>query len=181
MKVVPKALVAAVVIVLICVLFVVWLVVRYPMRNRPEPGTSAPEQAAIENRKSKIENSDWPMFRGGQNLSGVASGTLPDSLVPIWKFKTGDSVKSSPVIVNDRVFVGSSDNNIYAIDLANGKQVWAYKTTDAVEATPCVVEGSVLVGSSDGFLYALDARSGSLRWKHETDGQILGAANWTRR
>jgi outer membrane protein assembly factor BamB len=35
------------------------------------------------------------------------------------------------------------------------------------------------VGSADGFLYALDARTGSLKWKYKTDGQILGAANWT--
>ena len=118
------------------------------------------------------------MFRGGQELSGKASGTLADSMKLLWKFKTGGQIKSSPVIDSGLVFVGSADANIYAIDLEKGSRVWAYKTTDAIEATPCVVAGSVFVGSSDGFLYALDARTGSLKWKYKTDGQILGAANW---
>jgi len=122
----------------------------------------------------------WPMFRGGQQLLGRASGTLPDSLRFVWKFKTNGQIKSSPAIDDNLVFIGSSDGNVYAIDLEGGHQVWAYKTDDAVEATACVVEGSVFVGSSDGFLYALDAKSGSLNWKYKTDGQILGAANWTR-
>ena len=122
----------------------------------------------------------WPMFRGGQGLLGRAPGALPDSLRLLWKFQTGDQVKSSPVIDDDFVFIGSSDANIYAIDLQDGQQVWSYTTTDAVEATPCVLEGSVFAGSLDGFLYALDARDGSLRWKYETEGQISGAANWTR-
>ncbi|OHB73848.1 MAG: Pyrrolo-quinoline quinone, partial [Planctomycetes bacterium RBG_16_55_9] len=102
------------------------------------------------------------------------------SLTFLWKFKTGDTVKSSPVIVGNRVFVGSSADNVYAIDLSMGQKVWSYKTTDAVEATPCAVEGAVFVGSLDGFLYALDAENGSLKWKYETEGQILGAANWTQ-
>jgi len=122
----------------------------------------------------------WPMFRGGQRLLGRALGTLPDSMVLVWKFKTDREIKSSPAIYDGLVFIGSSDANIYAIDLENGRQVWAYQTGDAVETSPCVVEGLVFIGSSDNFLYALDAKTGKLRWKYETGGQILGAANWTR-
>jgi outer membrane protein assembly factor BamB len=128
----------------------------------------------------KILNSSWPMFRGGQELSGRALGTLADSMTLLWKFKTGGPIKSSPVIDGGLVFVGSADTNIYAIDLEKGRRVWAYKTTDSIEATSCVVAGSVFVGSADGFLYALDARTSSLKWKYQTGGQILGAANWTR-
>jgi outer membrane protein assembly factor BamB len=43
-----------------------------------------------------------------------------------------------------------------------------------------VIDNTVFVGSGDGFLYALEADSGQLKWKYETDGEILGAANWTR-
>jgi outer membrane protein assembly factor BamB len=119
------------------------------------------------------------MFRGGQELSGRASGTLADSMALLWKFKTAGPIKSSPVIDDGLVFVGSADANIYAIDLENGSRAWVYKTSDAVEATPCVAGGSVFVGSADGFLYALDVKTGSLKWKYQTGGEILGAANWT--
>lgn len=121
----------------------------------------------------------WPMFRGGQGLLGRASGTLADSLELLWRFKTEGQVKSSPAIGDGLVFVGSSDANVYAIDLASGNRVWAYRTGGDVEAGPCVVDGSVYIGSSDRHLYAFDANSGAFKWKYKTGGKILGSANWT--
>jgi outer membrane protein assembly factor BamB len=189
MKAATKTKVAGVIVFLVCGLAVLYPVIRFSMRDRRESRPSDLGSTEIEtppssshNLKSQISDlkSDWPMFRGGQNLSGRAPGDLPDSFTALWKFKTGDAVKSSPVVVDNVVFVGSSDENVYAIDLETGRKVWAYETTDAIEATPCVIEDSVFVGSLDGFLYALNAKDGSLLWKYETEGQILGAANWTR-
>jgi outer membrane protein assembly factor BamB len=137
----------------------------------------APPSAAL---AVTSDGADWPMFHGGPSLRGVASGTLADSLTLLWKFKTGAEVKSSPAISEGRVFVGSSDKNVYALDLQTGNKLWSYTTDDSVEAAPCVLNGRVFVGSGDNWLYALDAGTGELKWKYETDGQILGAANWTR-
>ncbi|MHC4759711.1 MAG: outer membrane protein assembly factor BamB family protein, partial [Planctomycetota bacterium] len=122
-------------------------------------------------------NGSWPMFHGEPNLAGRCENELPDSLRMVWKFQTGDEVKSSAAIDEAIVYVGSSDGNVYAIDLKTGKQVWSYKTEGGVEATACVVEDIVFIGSSDSFLYALDKVTGELKWKSETDGQILGSAN----
>jgi len=124
------------------------------------------------------DTNNWPMFRGGQDLSGMAKGSLPDSLTLIWKFKTGGEIKSSPAIDDGLVFVGSSDANVYAVNLRTGQQVWAFKTNDAVEASPCAVGGMIFVGSSDNFLYAIDAKTGQLKWKYQTGAKVLGAANW---
>jgi len=140
-------------------------------RNHVTPGLDQGPQS---------EDASWPMFHGGQGLLGRAVGDLPDSLQSLWRFKTGDQVKSSPAIAQGRVFVGSSDENVYALDLSTGQKVWSYKTGGSVEAAPCILESRVFVGSSDNFLYALDAQTGELKWKYETGGQILGAANWTR-
>jgi outer membrane protein assembly factor BamB len=132
---------------------------------------SAPKKpVALEVQKN------WPVFRGDQGLTGRSVGILPDELDIAWKFKTAGPIKSSPVIADGVVYVGSSDANVYAIE--NGKELWQFKTGGDVESSPCVLEGSVYVGSSDGFLYALDANSGELRWKYETGDKILGGANW---
>ncbi len=163
-----------VVIVGLCLILVAMII------SRPESGDKETVTELIQPQVAVQGQSSWPMFRGGQSLLGTAAGTLPDSLQLVWKFKTGAEIKSSPAIDDGLVFIGSADANVYAIGLENGRQVWAYPTGDAVEATPCVVDGCVFVGSSDNFLYALDAKTGSLKWKYETDGQILGAANWTR-
>ncbi|MCL5282678.1 MAG: PQQ-binding-like beta-propeller repeat protein [Planctomycetes bacterium] len=135
-------------------------------------------QSAIRNPQSK--DARWPMFHGGQGLLGRAEGDLADSLAVLWKFKTGAEVKSPPTVADGRVFVGSCDESVYAIDLTTGQKAWSHKTGGSVEAAPCVLEGRVFVGSGDNFLYALDAGTGALKWKYETGGQILGSANWTR-
>lgn len=174
MKTPVIAILAAIIVIVPCVILALMIV------YRPE---SDYRQTAVEAEQPKAtlrSGPDWPMFHGGQGLSGRAAPSLPDSLKVLWKFKTDDQVKSSPVIVGDRVFIGSSDGKMYAIELANGSQVWAYEAPDAIEATPCVIDGSVFFGCSDGLLYALDAGTGSFKWKYETEGEILGAANWTR-
>jgi len=170
-------------ILAVAVVFGVCIVLAALIMSRSESDRAEPATGKFEIRNSKFEiptEGGWPMFRGGQRLLGRALGTLPDSMRLVWRFQTDGQIKSSPAVYDGLVFVGSSDANIYAIDLKNGRQVWQYRTGDAVEASPCVVEGSVFVGSSDNFLYALDAKTGRLLWKYETGGQILGAANWTR-
>src|ERR1035437_7465277 len=83
---------------------------------------------------------DWPMFRGGPTLAGVAGGSLPDRLSLLWTFKAAGPVKSSAAIVGDRVFIGSDDGNVYALALADGTKVWAFKTGGGVESSPLVME-----------------------------------------
>ena len=122
--------------------------------------------------------SSWQMFRGGPALLGIAPGELPDSFSLHWKFKTGDSNKSSTAIGNGRVFIGSDDGKVYALEMASGQEVWSFQTEDTVESSPCLLNGSVFVGSSDSFLYALDSETGKLKWKYETEDKILGAVNW---
>lgn len=120
----------------------------------------------------------WPMFRGGPQLLGVAAGSLSTNLVPLWNFKTGGPVKSSPAIVDGRVFAGSEDGFIYALDFATGKKLWSFKTGGGVESSPLVLDGTVFAGSQDGLIYALNVTNGALLWKHTTGDKILGSPNW---
>jgi eukaryotic-like serine/threonine-protein kinase len=120
---------------------------------------------------------DWAMYRGSPALTGVAPGRLWDRLSLRWRFETGAAVRSSPVIVNGKVFVGSDDGKLYALDLRDGHQLWAFTTSDAIEATPLVLDGVVYAGSSNGKLYAIDVATGEPRWEYATRDRILGAAN----
>jgi outer membrane protein assembly factor BamB len=122
----------------------------------------------------------WPMFHGEPTLAGIAPGNLPEALTLRWKFPTGGPVVSSAAIADGRVFVGSNDKNIYAIDMADGRKVWSYPTDGEVESAIFVLGGTVYAGSDDHFLYALDAASGALKWKYETGDKIIGGANHVR-
>ena len=120
---------------------------------------------------------DWPQHRGDPALRGLASGKLGDKLKLLWTYETGEFVKSSAVVADGRVFIGSDSKKVHAADLKTGKELWTFETEMGIEAAPLVVGDFVYAGSTDGFLYALGAKDGKLRWKYETNGEIMGAAN----
>jgi len=72
--------------------------------------------------------------------------------------------------------VGSADHNLYALDVATGRQRWAFKTASSVASSPAVANGTVYFLSYDGTLYAVDAADGKLRWKFQTEGERRFAA-----
>jgi len=60
-----------------------------------------------------------------------------------WTFQTGGAVRSSPVVVDGVVYVGSCDGHVYAIDAKSGKEKWKYDTGGRVSGSAAVVEGVV--------------------------------------
>lgn len=92
-----------------------------------------------------------------KNLHGYPSPaqTVPDA----W-----DLFTSSPAVVNGRIFFGSGDGNVYAIDARTGVLQWKFVTKDVVHASPAVVDGTVYIGSWDGNFYAIDADTGQHKW-----------------
>jgi outer membrane protein assembly factor BamB len=142
-------------------------------------GCAAAAPGALPTSLPADSGGSWPIFRGDAALTGLAAGKIPDRPVLRWKFRAGESVKSSPVIAAGKVFVGSDDANVHALDLARGTKLWSYKTDQAVQASPCLVQDSVYVGSDDGNLYCL-GMDGSLKWKYKTGDRILGSANYFR-
>lgn len=121
---------------------------------------------------------EWPHYRGNPQLQGTAPGLIGNDPKLAWTFATKDEIISSPAVVDGTVFIGSTDNSVYAIDQVTGDERWSYRTGDMVEAPAMVLDGRVYIGSSDGILYALDAKTGELAWKFKTEDKILGSANW---
>ncbi len=120
---------------------------------------------------------DWPFYRGDAAMSGVADTSLPAKPELLWSFKTGGPIKSSPVISQNRVFIGSDDGNVYAIGLADGKKAWAFKADAGVEAPPVVHGNSVVFGSTGTNVFSVKADTGEKIWHHPTDDKVIGGAN----
>jgi eukaryotic-like serine/threonine-protein kinase len=112
------------------------------------------------------------MFRGNPAHTGVYAGPAPRQFHRVkWKLATGNRVVSSPVIAGKRLYFGSDDGNVYAVDSETGRQIWKMKTRGPVPATPAVANGTLYVGSYDGNFYALNADTGALKWKFATGGE----------
>lgn len=124
----------------------------------------------------------WSSFRGGpRNEAWREFPTGHGAVLHGWEFRPseevrgyyqGTSVYSSPAAaaVGGRAlaFVGCYDRNVYALDVATGREVWRYTTGGAVSGAPAVAgeDGRqlVFVGSADRTLYALDASTGRKVW-----------------
>lgn len=92
-----------------------------------------------------------------------------------WEFRTNDFIDSSPAIGEGTVFVGSADKNLYAFDLANGRERWRFATGGFVESSPAYSRGVVYVGSNDNKLYAINATSGEPVWQFNTSGKVYSS------
>jgi outer membrane protein assembly factor BamB len=97
----------------------------------------------------------------GKHLHGAepAAEVMPDPF---------DFFLSSPVTGGGRVYFGSGDGNVYALDAGSGALEWKFHTGNVVHASPALAAGTLYVGSWDSYFYALDAASGKQRWRFKT-------------
>ena len=95
-----------------------------------------------------------------------------------WARRLGD-VPNEITALDRRLFVGSNDNHLYALDAESGEVAWRWPTGADVIGRPVVADGRVLFVSLDNNLRALDQGSGAQRWMRllplrPTRGPTLG-------
>jgi outer membrane protein assembly factor BamB len=84
-----------------------------------------------------------------------------------------DRFGSDVTVSGDRLYLGTHDGTVLALDAGTGALRWRFAAGDAVLAAPAVASGRVYVGSFDKHLYGLDAATGSLLWKRDTRGAVV--------
>jgi outer membrane protein assembly factor BamB len=84
-----------------------------------------------------------------------------------------DRYGSDPLVAGDRIYVGTHDGKVIALERATGKPVWSFAAGDAVLAAPAIADGRVFFGSYDRHVYALDSKSGREIWKHDTGAPVV--------
>ena len=118
------------------------------------------------------EDPPWPMFGYDLQRTGRSPYTGPENPTLKWSFKTGGAVSSSAAIGADgTIYVGSSDNKVYAIN-PDGSEKWSFATGNTVTSSPAIgTDGTIYVGSGDKLFYAINP-DGTQRWSFETLGSI---------
>ena len=123
-----------------------------------------------------VQAADWPMFRKDIGRTGFAREIAADTLTFKWKYNTGKSIISSPVVYDGVAYIGSRSGTLYAVnifgDTLGGTLKWQFASPTGgwIDGTPAVWNGVVYVTCGDGKIYALDAKTGTLRWSKTTGG-----------
>ena len=75
------------------------------------------------------------------------------------------------ILVLDALYVGSTDNHLYRLRLADGGIDWYWRTGGDIVGTPIADLERVYFSARDNVLYALDRRSGARRWRRPLPGR----------
>lgn len=90
-----------------------------------------------------------------------------------------DAVNRGVAVLGSKVFVGTLDGRLVALDIKTGKPLWSQQTTDPTKAhvitsAPRVGKGLVFIGNSGGdfgargYVSAYDAETGKMAWRFYT-------------
>ena len=98
----------------------------------------------------------------------------------MWRFPAEGEigpVVGGPAVSDGRVYFGSSDHRVYAVDLETGKLVWKepFEGQNWIWGAPAVDDDRVYIGSMDHHVYALDKHTGDLVWKRDLGGSVPGS------
>jgi len=93
----------------------------------------------------------------------------PTSGKILWRVDVGTPGRSAPTVVDGRLFVGTIDERLFALDVKNGKKLWVYQASAAAtvvfgQPAPAVVGGTVIAGFGSGDIAALRAETGESIW-----------------
>jgi outer membrane protein assembly factor BamB len=77
-----------------------------------------------------------------------------------------------------RVFFGSQNGTVYALNAHNGDVAWVYHAGGAVKASPTLANGILYFGDYSGHVQALDERTGRRIWDSGSGGALLGSGTF---
>ena len=125
-------------------------------------------------------NTSWSEFRFSLNHKGtnpyenVLSAETVGSMDVLWTHASGP-VDSSPSVVNELVYAGSWDGNLYAMNASTGSTVWSFQTGGYVSSSPAVASGVVYFATYNSMFYAANARTGALLWSYPMFGSVYSS------
>jgi outer membrane protein assembly factor BamB len=80
----------------------------------------------------------------------------------VWSRDLSSPSESSPLVDHGRVFFGSQNGLVYALNAHNGSVVWTYQAGGAVKASPTLSEGMLYFGDYSGHMQAISEQTALL-------------------
>ncbi len=110
-------------------------------------------------------------------LSKITSA-LPVSsggVKPLWSFKCEDEIRGTPFLHQGMLFIGCYDNNLYALNAADGQFQWKYPSDGGIVSRPLVYDNNVYFCSEDQRMHVISMRTGKVVWTYFTEGKIYSS------
>jgi len=136
------------------------------------PTERFPSALAMKDALMNVARKTGALSKITSALPAAASGA---SIKPLWTFKCEDEIRGAPTINQGVLYIGCYDNNLYALDAAEGKFQWKYAADGGIVSRPLVFDGNIAFGSSDKRLHLISQRTGKLVWTYYTEGAVYSS------
>ncbi len=103
---------------------------------------------------------------------GTAAIIQDHHIHPIWVFESEDEIRGTPLYHKRRIYIGSYDHNLYALNATSGELIWKYACEGGVVSTPAHYKRAVYIGSKDHHVHAISTATGTTLWTYKTEGPI---------
>jgi polyvinyl alcohol dehydrogenase (cytochrome) len=144
--------------------------------------TARPQPVSFQSGPSWTGWAPWPT--NGRAQPSAQAGIVADQVPRLslkWAFGFPDATSawSQPTVVGGRLFVGSQNGTVYALDAKSGCIYWTYTAKSGVrtaltfEENPQRRQPTVYFGDTGANVYALDAATGRELWTRSIDAHPL--------
>jgi polyvinyl alcohol dehydrogenase (cytochrome) len=147
---------------------------------------SASCSASVKPARNSTAWNGWGIDFTNSRFQRAAAGLTRDTTPKLklkWAFGYPGVTTAfgSPSVSGGRVFVGSADGAVYALDAQGGCVYWTYRAAEGVR-TAIVISGdgqTAYFGDLQGNVYALHAATGALVWKKRVDDHLYAEITGT--
>ncbi len=99
-----------------------------------------------------------------------------------WSFVFPDtapftSTGSQPTVVGNRLYIGSANGMVYALDADTGCTHWSFQAEAGVRSAIAVEGDNLVFADYETNVYALYAQTGAIRWTRRADNQPSARVN----
>jgi len=120
---------------------------------------------------------DWPLTRGGPELTGRINTAIFTAPAIEWSLDLGHPVVAEAAFADGAIILGDVTGIIHCIDLHSRKPRWTFETGDTIQAAPAISNGRVFVGSGDNSFLAIDLSTGKKIWSIQATQKFSSAAS----
>ena len=144
----------------------------------------------------------WSKVFANNGVTGELLWSFDPQVPKAWAINACcDVVNRGVAVIGDRLFVGTIDGRLIALDRLTGEVIWDQLTIDntkpyTITGAPRVVNDTVIIGNGGaeygvrGYVSAYDVKDGSMRWRfytvpgnpalpHESAAMAMAAKTWT--
>jgi outer membrane protein assembly factor BamB len=106
-----------------------------------------------------------------QTLTAATAKNLQER----WHTHLGGSINlSSPLVVDNVLYVGSTNSHLHALNANDGTELWKYNTGNEILSSPACAGDYIYFGSGDNYIYAI-TKGGKPVWQFRTEGSVYAS------